>query len=346
MQGPSRALLGDFIPDEALGNSVIFGQSLFALSNGIGKAIGYGFGGSHTDIRYVNSFAAIGVLVFTLIPTLLSREQPRTIMDDVEDSTRRPFFAQLVFMWKEICTSPKAIRQVFVVQWFTYLSFSTTFIYIIEWVAGAETFGGNANAAHTSAAYKTYLHGVTFANRALLVSMLICIIFSLLLPSLTRLLGLKIWGTSLLLMGICLLCTLFHMNRIGAFIVILSIALPLAVAFTIPWAIISCSVAGPNAHQRGFLMSIFNLSQSIPGIFASLIGSLLIHLSDGRNALPLAFSGIASICGAIASLFVDLPEQLVGSVECPVLADKRQGCFPAESSQIEEQEKRSVSGNI
>ncbi len=350
MQMPARALLADTIPPELFGDSVIYGNSLFAVANGAGKALGYSFGGYADDIRYVNSFAAVAVLVFTLIPTLLTREPPRTLVDDIEASLRRPFFAQLTFMMKEMYSSilamPKGIRQVFVVQFFTYLSFSTSFIYITEWVAGPETFGGNANAVHTSLAYKTYINGVTFTNRALLVAMIVAIMFAFLLPSLTRIIGLKIWSGSLAMMGVCLLCTLFPLNLVGVSIVILSIALPLSVAFTIPWAIISCSLSGPFAHQRGFFMSIFNLSQATPGLFASLIGSLLIHLSGGRSASALTFSGTAALCGAIASLFVELPDELAGSVKRTASTDKCEGRFPSEPAHAESREKRDASDNV
>ncbi len=114
-------------------------------------------------------------------------------------------------------------------------------MYITEWLARPETFGGYANAVHTSLACKTYVIGAPFTNRALLVTMIVAITVAFLLPSLTRIIGLKIWSGSLAMMGVGLLGMLFPLNLVGVSIVI-------SVAFTIPWAIISCSLPDPFAH--------------------------------------------------------------------------------------------------
>lgn len=330
LQVPTRALLADSVPPHYLAT----GNSLFAVANGLGKAIGYVFGGYNANIRAVNGCAAFFVLLFALLPTIVSRESEDAKPTE-SDATRRPWFAEICQNLRETGSSlnamPLSLKRVFLVQWLSYLSFSTTFIYIADFIAGPAIFGGNADAPTASVAHKTYIQGVMYANKALLWMSVLSMIVAVAVPTLIRTIGLAyLWCLSLATMGISLICTLLTPNRVGVFIIVLSMAMPLAAAFSLPWVLAGLSMSGALAQQRGFYFAMFNLSQSTPGLFSSVIGSLFVHFTKGRMSAPLAFGGAAAIAAAISTCWVNVPQEVLdrGQIAKRPSAEKCAGCFP------------------
>lgn len=311
LQVPTRALLADSVPPQHLAA----GNSLFAVANGFGKAMGYVFGGYNANIRAVNGCAAFFVLLFALLPTIITQE-PENGKPAESDATRGPWFAGVINNLKETSGSlnamPLSLKRVFLVQWLSYLSFSATFIYISDFIAGPAVFGGNADAPTSSAAHKTYIQGVMYANKALLCMAVLSMLVAVAMPTLIRAVGLtNLWCFSLGSMGIALFSTLLTSNRIGVFFIVLSMAMPLAAAFSLPWVLAGLSMSGALAQQRGFYFAMFNLSQATPGIFSSLIGSLLVHFTNGRMSAPLAFGGAAGIAAAVATCWVNVPQEVL-----------------------------------
>lgn len=311
IQMPSRALLADMVPSHQL----VMGSSLFALANGLGKAIGYTVGGFHADVRLVTIFAAVFVIFFAFAPTVFYSEQSQPENNDSNTMERPPLFVQVLNfareLWSSLLAMPASMRQAFGIQVLTYLSFQITFIYVTEFV-GAEVFRGNPNAAPSSASHATYSRGVLFANRCLLAMSLVSILFAGGLSTLTRRCGFRVvWGSSLAVMGISLMCTLVpRLSQIATFFIILGSAPALAAAFTLPWALVSASLRGNFEDQRGLFLSVFNLSQATPGLLASFAGTILIHLTN-RVATALALGGAAALLGAVACAQVTLPEGLI-----------------------------------
>lgn len=342
LQSPTRALLADTAPAAHLPA----GNALFAFSNGAGKALGYAFGAYGRDIRVINGLAAGCVLLLSFAPTALlselpaesppatSQEQkPRTLCGTLANGARE--------MAAALRAMPRAIRRAFAVQWLTYLSLALMFIYLSDFAGGAEVFGGNADAPPASSAHHRFIEGVAFANKALLIMSLLSMCVAPAVPSLARAVGARVlWGGSLVSMGVILLCAPLRPGPGGVFLIAMSIAMPLAVAFSLPWAIATLALSGPLADKRGLYLATLNLSSATPGLFASIFGGLLVHAGGGRLSVPLAFAGGVAILAALATIRVDVPKELVGgearevSKKKTVVPSKCAGCFPPSTGSV------------
>lgn len=345
LQAPTRALLGDAIPPAQLP----VGNAFFAVANGFGKAVGYACGAFAADFQTVSALAAVGVITLSFVPALLITEKPISETEatapntlDENPSERRSVGGELRHMARETGSAlralPKAIQQVFVVQWFTYLSFMIMFIYLSDWV-GLEVTGGDADAPPSSAAHARFSAGVVLANKGLLAMSILSMLLSPAVPMLARVIGTRLlWSTSLAVLGCALIGTLLRPNEIGALFIAICIAFPLSTAFTIPWAIACLALRGPLAQQRGLYLAIFNLSQATPGVVASLTGGLIVHFARGRLAIVLATAGVAAIFGAVAVIFVEVPKEMASLEKDLRSPRKRQkgknakctGCFPSD----------------
>eukprot|EP00171_Calliarthron_tuberculosum_P009201 IDg9201t1 len=132
-----------------------------------------------------------------------------------------------------------------------------------------------------------------------------------LIPALTRLIGTRLfWGGSLFIVGVSLVCTLLRPSAVVAELIVISVGLPLSNAMTIPWSITALHSQGELARQRGLHFAVFNLSQAIPGLFASFLGSLVVAATKDNLAAPLVLAGAFSLAAAIATIFVDVPKEL------------------------------------
>lgn len=313
LQSPTRALLADIVPSE----QVPMGNAFFAVANGFGKTSAYVVGSITPDIRIVNVFAAGFVMLFSFLPALLARgdRPPPAIVQPEEEPSRQGLCSALCKTFREVSAAlrlmPRGIRQVFVVQFFSYLSFMIVFIYVS--IFFGQLLGGSPDAPKGSLLHNLFQDGVILANKALLIMSILSMVAAPLVPVLARMLGTRLfWGGSLAVMGVAFVCTLFRPNSLVAVLIVASIALPLSNAMTIPWAITALSTLGQLSAQRGLYFSIFNLSQAVPGLFSSLLGSLAVHVTNGDLSAPLVVAGVTSLIGALFTISVDVPIELNG----------------------------------
>lgn len=316
IQGPLRALLTDTVPSAQLP----MGNSFFAVANGLGKVIGYGMGAFTSDFTLIYSVSAGLVCFFTLVTCLLAREKqqgPREGPSDVESqdessseerSALQTGFHIVKQSFKGIHTMPLSVRRAFAVQFFSYFAFMCVFIYGADWIA-KNIAGGNAEAPVASREHKLFDQGIRAANLGFLVMGGISIVLGPILPIIVSSLGVKpVWLFTQVIFTLSLFTTPLISSINGAIAVFAMLAIPLAAAFTIPWAIVTLTLRNTLQRERGLYTATFNLSQALPGIIVSLIAGKVVRIFAGDLSAVLALGGLAAFISAVFTFFLEVPD--------------------------------------
>jgi maltose/moltooligosaccharide transporter len=331
LQGPTRTLLGDVVPPERLA----LGNMFFAVANGFGKCIGYAIGAFSDRIEITYGLTASIALLFALITIATVKEdvlqddhvQNQNVRDasnrlntspilgnDAEDLKRSPVRKRHIVAstikrtWAGLFSMPKPIARAFIVQCFAYFAWMIVVVYAADFV-GKDVFNGDADSVPGSTAHQNYDKGVRFANKGLLIMAILSIFVSgLLLPAID-LLGVKIvWGTCQIVFGVALLLTKIAATPTYVTIMFAALSLPFAASFIIPWAITALSLR--DESERGMYMATFNISQSFPGIVASIAGGLIVKAGKGNLAYVMMLGGASALVAAVAVVFVISPLEL------------------------------------
>jgi hypothetical protein len=329
LQGPTRTLLGDVVPPEQLA----LGNMFFAVANGFGKCIGYAIGAFSDRIEVTYGLTASIALLFALITIatvkedVLQQEHIPTVQDisntlnstpvlknEADDLKQSPVRKRYLVAstikrtWAGLFSMPAPIARAFIVQCFAYFAWMIVVVYATDFV-GKDVFNGDADSVPGSIGHQNYDMGVRFANRGLLIMAILSILVSgLLLPAID-LLGVKIvWGTCQIVFGVALLLTKIMATPAYVTIMFAALSLPFAASFIIPWAITALSLR--DEIERGMYMATFNISQSFPGIIASIAGGLIVKAGKGNLAYVMMLGGASALVAAVAVLFVISPLEL------------------------------------
>ncbi|PXF49117.1 Sucrose transport protein SUC2 [Gracilariopsis chorda] len=298
LQGPTRALLADTTPDGQLA----LGSCFFAVANGAGKAVGFGLGALVDGIEKVFGIAALLIVLLTGACCYVIEEE-RLYESEAQS------FARLLRHTVRECGSalrdmPSEIRRVFAVQWLTYLSLMLLFIYGADWV-GKEVFGGSGDAARGSVKRELFDAGVRYGNAALFGMAVGCMVTAPIMLILARRLGVRsVWAGSLAIVA-CSFALAVNAGRVMAAVMMTSWCFAAAAALTIPWTLVSAMLTGERAKRKGVYLASFNLAQATPGLVASTLGSVIVHLW-GLPAVMVAVSVSAALATA-ATATVSLP---------------------------------------
>ena len=315
---PFRAFVGDLLPKEQRKSGFAMQSLLIGLGAVLSSALPYilthwfdvtdqaGAGSIPRSIKlafYIGSFVFFLAVLYTIFTT---KEYPP---DDLAEFQRAKAQSAglgnaFIEIFSGIGSMPKAMRQLAVVQFFTWFALFCMWIYFVPAVA-TKVFGG----APGTPAYKegNEWGGVCFA-----VYNGTAFVFSFVLLLLVR----KFSARSI--HRICLLCG--GAGLALAFVVqqkyplLLSMALvgvAWASILSMPYAMLSNAIP---AKKMGFYMGVFNFFIVIPQILASLgLGSLMKSVL-GDNPMNAVLLGgcsmvVAALCVSLVSKDVDGPAE-------------------------------------
>lgn len=331
LQAPARCLMADYAES---GATLSVGNSLMAVGNGVGKIVGYAAGSITPQIEIVYGVVAGVALLFTLVTCIFADDKALVLQELASDDgagddagdvmgdgdgappmpTRRE--RRSVFSLHTLFDMPRPVAKAFLIQCFTYFAFMLVFVYGANW-AGKEVFSGSADAAPGSPAHAAYEHGILVANRGFLLMAIFSIGIALTLTPLCRKLGVKlVWSAGLVCFGACLMATMLVRNEsvVGVYLVFAFLSFPLAVAFTIPWTVVSLALrealGDAVKHDLGAHLATFNGSQSFACLVAAVVGGLLVRLVSGDMARVLAVGGAVAIMGAGGVGWAYIPVEL------------------------------------
>uniref|UniRef100_A0A7S2XZ65 Uncharacterized protein n=1 Tax=Fibrocapsa japonica TaxID=94617 RepID=A0A7S2XZ65_9STRA len=283
--------------------------------------MGYGFGSAAlasvvlfswlgTNVRALFCICAVVVIITASMTLRGAKEQQLRLPEDIRAPTVRQVMKR---MWHGIKNTPKPIARAFWVQFWSYFAWDCTFIYGSDWM-GRVVYGGDPEADEDSPEYRLFYDGVTAANLGFLLMALISIGWGLALPWACRRCpgGIRVvWGACLLLLCILLFSTtaVGEGQRGQAVFLFALLGFPKAVAYQIPWSIVTVTLAADGQEQsstasqydlglgnrRGLYTTIFNLSQASPEILVSLLGGPCIYVFNGHLTSVLVMGGLGAL---------------------------------------------------
>ncbi|XP_074282521.1 sucrose transport protein-like [Silene latifolia] len=288
------------------------------------------------------------LLILTVIAMVLVKERQFSL-DEVEIEEARlkasqggcagrlPFFSELFGALKDLQRPMWILLLVTClnwVAWFPFLLFDT------DWM-GKEVYGGNPG--NDAAKAKAYEMGVHAGSLGLMIQAVVLGVMSLGIEGLARILGgaKRLWGIVNIILAIGLLMMIWvtksaehfrathHLAGVagppppsssikaGALAIFGVLGIPLAITFSIPFALASIFSASSGSGQ-GLSLGVLNLAIVFPQMFVSVTSGPLDSLFGGGNLPALVAGAVAAVISAVLS-FTILPSpppetQLGGSM--------------------------------
>ncbi|CAN1328715.1 Sucrose transport protein SUC2 [Linum perenne] len=335
LQGPCRALLGDLSGDNQ--RLTRFSNSLFSFFMGTGNVLGY-LAGAQANLYKIFEFtrtpacdvycanlkscffiAAALLIVLTTVALAYVREErwspehdegKLAEKNDVGEGALTNFFRAL----KSLNRPMWMLLLVTCLSWFAWFPWV---LYNTDWM-GREVYGGDL-AGGNMGQIQMYDRGVRVGSIGMVINSIVLLIVSLAIDPLAKKLGVKLlWGGVNLILGICLVMTVViskaaeserrHGNvspssgiKSASLAVFGILGLPLAVAYSIPFALASIYSQGSGAGQ-GLSVGVLNLAICLPQMVVSL-GSGPLDAAFGGGNLPAFVVGavvafVSAVCAA------------------------------------------------
>ncbi|RYY03774.1 MAG: MFS transporter [Gammaproteobacteria bacterium] len=346
---PFRALVSDMVPDQqrTLGYSIqallinigaVIGSILpFVLTNVIGldnTAEKGQVAETVTWAFYIGGTALLGTVLWTCFRTkeYAPDDYNRYKKITVEKPTVKFSLAKrLAAFWQLFIHMPKTMRQLALVQFFSWFSLFIMWVYsgpaIAQYIWGIESKWFDPVYLHTLdtipediAAAKGAAGdwvGIIFAAYSLFAAF-----FSIVLTRIANRFGRKLtYSLSLLAGGLGYISFLLFQNAeivhvnllltqidipqgaLNLLIPMIGIGIAWAAILAMPYAILSSSLP---ADKTGVYMGIFNFTIAAPQIVSGLVaGQILKYVFDNQAINIIVLAGVSMILGAIAVYFVE-----------------------------------------
>ncbi|WP_039912602.1 MFS transporter [Cellvibrio mixtus] len=345
---PFRALVADMVPNEqrTLGYSIqallinigaVIGSILpFLLTNVIGldnTAAKGEVAPTVTWAFYIGASALLGAVLWTVIrtkeypPEEYNRYKGLTATAPVE---KKSLAVRLGNFWQLFINMPKTMRQLAVVQFFSWFSLFIMWVYttpaITQYIWGIEAKWFDADYLHSLAVIPPEIAaakgaagdwvGIIFAAYSLFAAL-----FSIVLTRIANKLGRKLtYSLSLLAGGLGYISFLFFQNTeiVHVYLLITEVDIPQgaldliipmigvgiawAAILAMPYAILSSTLP---ADKTGVYMGIFNFTIAAPQIISGLVaGQILKYAFNNEAIYIIVLAGVCMILGAISVMFV------------------------------------------
>lgn len=298
---PFRAFVGDLLPS----SQRQLGFSMQSLLIGLGAMLSLslpwmitrlGFGGGVAAAGtiphsvhlafYVGAVVFLGSVVYTVATT---PEIPPDPADEAGDSGR----SAVAEIFLGLRTMPKLMRQLAVVQFFTWLGLFCMWIYFAPAV-GREIFHGEPGTV-------AYQAGVEWGGVCMSTYSFFAFLVSFGLVALARR-GIRtkaLYRTGLICAGLGLISTCLWTDYHFLLVSMAGVGIGWATILSMPYAMLADAIP---AKKMGFYMGVFNFFIVLPQIVASaLLGPLVSH-AFGGHALPAVVTGGVSLLVAAAAL--------------------------------------------
>ncbi len=243
---------------------------------------------------YVGAVVYISAVLYTIVTTKEHPPEPATAAEDQKAAT-----SFLVEIKDGILAMPRVMRQLAVVQFFTWLGLFCMWLYFTPAVA-RNIFGGVPGS-------ESYQRGVewggvcfaTYNGVAFLVAFALVALAKRGVPAKTlHRIGLLCAGAGLASVGFVQTPELLLLSMAG-------VGIGWATILSMPYALLANSIP---AHRMGFFMGVFNFFIVLPQIMAAtVLGPVVEHLLGGRAISVVVAGGACMVIAAIALSRVDDP---------------------------------------
>ncbi|MEI6073049.1 MAG: MFS transporter [Verrucomicrobiae bacterium] len=310
---PFRAFVADKLPQEQhsigfatqsvlIGFGAVVSSSLpWMLMNWCGMSSDAGEGSSIPGAVHWAFYIGAGVFLSAVLYTILST--PEYPPDDIEAFRRQNAATSgPLRAFKEIFhgvrTMPKTMRQLAVVQFFTWLALFSMWIYFGTGIAGKIFHGAPGTARYTE--------GVAWGGVCFSAYNGIAFVFAFALLWLVHRFRAKDIHTFCLVAGGLGLASVPFISRPDLLLVAMAgVGIAWASILAMPYAMLAASLP---PDKTGFYMGVFNFFIVIPQIVMSVfLGSAIVKLSGGNQLAPVFVGGLSLFLAAALTRFVDDP---------------------------------------
>jgi maltose/moltooligosaccharide transporter len=294
---PFRAFVADMLTDEQRARGFTM-QSFFIGIGSVGASFvpllfaSTSATAPHTIpswVRYSFWIGAAAFLTAVLWTVFTTKEYPPTLAERERLKTAKAF--DLPAIGKALAEMPKAMRQLALVQFVTWVGLFCLFLYFGVAVA-RNVFGAQ------SPSDVVYSEGVKWAGYCSGFYNLVCSLVSPVLPSLVRRIGKKATHSACLLIGaLGLVSIAFIHNKWLLFVPMFGVGVAWASILSMPYSILSASIP---QNKMGVYMGIFNFFIVLPEILSSLaFGWIMSNLLGNDRMKALIVGGVCFIVAAI-----------------------------------------------
>ncbi|HBR94136.1 MAG TPA: MFS transporter [Opitutae bacterium] len=317
---PFRAFVGDKLNKKQrklgfamqsllIGLGAVLSSSLpWMLSNWFGVTNAEGATGAIPQTVKIAFYVGSGVFFAAVLYTILStKEYPPEDMEAFEQMKRESAGVGNAFkeIFEGIGSMPKAMKQLAVVQFFTWFGLFCMWIYFIPAVA-THIFGGTD---HGSEAYQA---GAEWGGVCFSVYNGVAFFFAFLLLLIVRKFSAKGIHTTCLAIGaLGLLSVAFVGDAKLLLASMVCVGIAWASILSMPYAMLANVIPG---SRMGFYMGVFNFFIVLPQIAASLgLGYVMASLLGGNTMNAVLLGGASMLIAAFCVRFVDDDESVDGA---------------------------------
>ncbi len=306
---PFRAFVGDILPEPQrktgyamqsvmIGAGAVIASSLPQILAKLGVSTKAAIGHIPATVRYSFFIGAIVLLIAIIITIVTTPEYPPDDMEafkKLQKQSKNPW-TTIKEMWSAFTTMPQTMRQLAIVQFFTWMAFMLMWVYFVPGIAsgvfhaaaGTEAF---EEAANWGGSCFSIYNGVAFA-------------FSFVLLWLTTRFSAKaihtvclaIGGIGLASLGVTLFGVQF--TKTGLIFPMVCIGIAWSSILSMPYAMLSNALP---AEKMGFYMGVFNFFIVLPQIYINVcFGSYMKYLLNNNAIIAVAIGGIFLLLAALA----------------------------------------------
>ena len=318
---PFRALVADMTPEEQRN----LGYSIQSFLINIGAVIGSALPFILTAAGIANEAEAgkvapsviwsfyIGgslLLISVLVTVFKTKEYPPKEFEEYKNITEEDK-AQKESFWKLLTNMPKTMKQLAIVQLFSW--FPLFLMWVYSTTAISQHYFGvpinfNAETETDTAIRSAFNEAGNWVGICFAVYSLVAALFSIAMPKLIKLTSRKtVYAGSLLLGGIGYISTYFFNDQYMLLLSMVGIGIAWAGILAMPYAILSGSIP---PKRMGIYMGLFNLTVVVPQILSGIIGGpILRSFFGGEGIYILILAGVIMILGALMVSFVNAEEK-------------------------------------
>jgi len=318
---PFRALVADNLPDSQrtkgfaiqaflIGIGAVGGSYMTSILAWLGFGQVPGKDGIADNIKFSFYIGAAIFVVAILVTVFFSKEYPPEEYERYHGKAEKepagndllpnvkPRGHGLAEIGRDFLRMPKTMRQLGLVQFFSWFAMFSMWVFTTEGVA-QHVFGLTGDYVKT----KAYNDAGNIVGNAFAVYNAVGAIYALCLTSIARKLGRKLThALSLVAGGIGLISIFFVHGAPGLYAAMVGVGLAWASILAMPYVILSgCIPAG----KMGIYMGIFNFFITLPQICNGLFGGWIVkHIYGNQPIYAIVLAGFCLIAAAISVLFV------------------------------------------
>ncbi|CAL5199509.1 unnamed protein product [Lathyrus oleraceus] len=329
LQGPCRAFLGDLANGDH--RRMRTGNAFFSFFMAVGNVLGYA-AGSYSKLHNIFPFAETkacdvfcanlktcfffsiillaAVSAFALLYVEDTPIESTQTKSQLEEDKNDSCFGELLGAFNGLEKKMWMLMLVTAINWIAWFPF---FLFNTDWM-GREVYGGDVGE-------KLYDAGVRAGALGLMINAVVLAVMSLAVEPLSRLVGgaKRLWGIVNIILALAMVMTVIitkaaqHERRVSgggapstgikaaAFIFYAVLGIPLAINFSVPFALASIYSTSSGAGQ-GLSLGVLNISIVVPQMIVSPLSGPWDSLFGGGNLPAFVVGAVAAVMSSILAI--------------------------------------------